>query len=383
MSTDCFHNPCKRHSPINKIYFPGQGKDTTYDVTGAPYAGRRTCLGTIYTTQLLWTPDYHLKGRKHYLHEVVCPGVRRRPVYFVQRTSGAKFLVVHLHGNMCDIGDMQPAAVEQAARWEAHVLLPEYPGYGVAPGISTVKDVEWAVMSSALYAMKDLGVPHDRIIIFGRSIGTGPAALLARTMTEMDMPPAALILQSPYTSLRDMGIKVAGRIAHVTLNRCRTKRNLPHVNAPVLILHADRDEVIPWQQGKLNADSRKGHKFVTELHTQRGCTHNEFSIVDDVCTPGATFIDKHVKLVEHKCITVNQATIPMYLRCPTEVIAARRRLGRVASQAKAVSEVSCMCGAMVGEAFCGCTFFIYKGLRDLFRSGCNRLNSNGHIKKTL
>merc|ERR1719491_1775231 len=136
-------------------------------------------------------------------------------------------------------------------------------------------------------------------------------------MTAMDIPPAALILQSPFTSLRDMGIEVAGSIAHVTLNRWRTRQTLPRIHAPVLILHADKDEVVPLQHGKLNAESRVGCNFVTSFHIQRGCTHNEFNFVADVCEPGAAFIRKHVKFVgEACCIDLNESTIPVYSIVP-------------------------------------------------------------------
>ena len=49
-----------------------------------------------------------------------------------------------------------------------------------------------------------LQIPADRIVILGRSIGTGPACYLAAELTKRGKPPAALVLHSPYTSIRDL-----------------------------------------------------------------------------------------------------------------------------------------------------------------------------------
>mmetsp|Transcript_98768 Transcript_98768/g.171157 ORF Transcript_98768/g.171157 Transcript_98768/m.171157 type:complete len:413 (-) Transcript_98768:120-1358(-) len=375
--TGTFHNPFKSWSPLNKIFFAGEGICHSYDEFGRPYTGTVNYRGQTFTSRLLWTPDYHIKGRTAMSQEVekgthtsMCGGkveqLRRRPVMFVQRHHGAKFVVIHMHGNGCDVGDMQPLALEQAYTWEAHVILPEYPGYAEAPGRSSVKDVEWAVMSAALFALTELQVPPSRIIVFGYSIGSGAACMLARSLCEMDMPPAALMLHAPYTSLRDMAVHFAGAIGNTTFNRFKTKRNLPYVTAPVLIFHGDRDEVIPFQMGINNFKSRERCPYPTEFFQQQGCTHNEYDPQRHIILPGLAFLRKHVipKMADRNVVTLQP--YPQEFNNPPEDIEEIKTANvsrDASSKAKTAANLGCMCGAFVIEMICGSVWLCWRGLK--------------------
>mmetsp|Transcript_104608 Transcript_104608/g.181736 ORF Transcript_104608/g.181736 Transcript_104608/m.181736 type:complete len:407 (+) Transcript_104608:90-1310(+) len=368
-----FHNPFKSWSPYNKIFFAGEGICHSYDEYGAPYAGRHQCLGQTFTSRLIWTPDYHLKGRTNLSQEVekgfhkkCCVGelveVRHRPIMFVKRDAGAKYLVIHMHGNGCDVGEMQPSAVEQAARWESHVILPEYPGYGEAPGRASVKDVEWAVMSAALFVLTELQVPPEKIIIFGYSIGSGAACLLARALCEMDKAPAALILHAPYTSLRAMAVHFAGPIGNTTFNRFKTRRNLPYVTAPVLICHGDRDEVIPYEMGLANFRARDGCGYHTEFFQQVGCTHGEYNPNQHLFLPGLNFLQKHVKgftTAEKLRLT----PYPQDYDKPPDDIKELHSIQKSNSRRKMAVTGSCMCAAIVVEMICGSVWLCWRGLK--------------------
>jgi hypothetical protein len=52
------------------------------------------------------------------------------------------------------------------------------------------------------YSIATLHWPPSRVILFGRSIGTGPATRLASELCEANRPPHLLILQSPYRSIK-------------------------------------------------------------------------------------------------------------------------------------------------------------------------------------
>jgi len=260
-----------------------------------------------------------------------------------------------LHANYVDAGDEVQNSIELADAWESHVLIPEYPGYCVAPGDASVQDVEWTVMSACFFAIYVLGVPHHRIILFGRSIGTGAASVLARTMSHRPPPlgpPAALILQSPYTSIREIGAEMGGAVgclAHILLNRFRTKQHLPHVEAPVLILHGDSDEVIPFQHGCNNVAARQSNPWATELFVQQGCTHSEFHHTSHVALPGKQFIQKY-------CLTNHPGLVNMNwaLSEPMKIIP--REAGRASREKSVPKQIGCVCCvtcALVGEALLG------------------------------
>lgn len=93
-------------------------------------------------------------------------------------------------------------------------LFLRYPGYGMAEGMATEDTVDAAVHAAIRLATETLGTPADRLVFYGRSVGTGPAAAAAARLSAGEFgPPAALVLQSPFTSIQDFARDKAGLLA--------------------------------------------------------------------------------------------------------------------------------------------------------------------------
>jgi acetyl esterase/lipase len=80
-----------------------------------------------------------------------------------------------------------------------HVLVPEYPGYGMAPGSPHEISVNHNIEAAYDFAVNALEWNPERIIFFGRSIGTGPAVQMAS-----QLECGGIVLVSPYTSVNHM-----------------------------------------------------------------------------------------------------------------------------------------------------------------------------------
>jgi hypothetical protein len=94
--------------------------------------------------------------------------------------------------------------------------------------------------------MTELGVPTDRIVAYGESLGSGQAVRLAA-----ERPVAAIVLEAPLTSTVDVAQSTyfwlpLGLLITDTYNN---ERNVRSVTAPVLILHGEQDAVIPVEMG--------------------------------------------------------------------------------------------------------------------------------------
>lgn len=216
--------------------------------------------------------------------------------------------------------------------------------------------------SAALFVLAELQVPPERIIVFGYSIGSGAACLLARALCEMDKPPAALILHAPYTSLRAMAVQVAGPIGNTTFNRFKTKRNLPYVTAPVLICHGDRDEVIPFWMGEECAKAREGCGYPTVFFTQPGCTHCEYNANQHLFSPGLDFLKEHVSGFTSAAYLRLAPYPQQYNKPPEDIKELHRRKCSVSRRQMAVAG-SCMCCAILVEAICGSFWLCWRGLK--------------------
>ena len=87
-----------------------------------------------------------------------------------------------------------------------HILSIEYPGYGIYKGSPSASQILSDAKKVFEYLTGCLKVDPKDILLFGRSIGTGPATELAAIKD-----PGALMLMSGYTSLREVVASIVGK----------------------------------------------------------------------------------------------------------------------------------------------------------------------------
>jgi len=148
------------------------------------------------------------------------------------------------------------------------VLIIDYRGYGESEGrpteVGTYRDAEAAWR----YLTETRGVSPGRIVVFGRSLGGAVAAwLAARTR------PAALIVESAFTSVPDLGQELYPWLPVRWLSRFDypTRRYVADVRAPVLVVHSRDDEIAPFHHGEAIFAAAPPPRTLLELEG----THNE------------------------------------------------------------------------------------------------------------
>jgi hypothetical protein len=99
-----------------------------------------------------------------------------------------------MHGNSEDIGMNAAFLQALAASVPAIVVAVEYPGFGPAPGSPTESSVNRAVRRAFDYVHNYHGVPASDIVLFGRSIGGGPAVELAASLEEEGINVRGLVM---------------------------------------------------------------------------------------------------------------------------------------------------------------------------------------------
>lgn len=128
------------------------------------------------------------------------------------------------------------------------------------------------------------------IISFGRSIGTGIASHLAK-----NRPVNCLILQSPYTKIKDVAKEKLPCVLRCFVCCIPEKVNfnnevcLKQIETPVLMIHGKRDEVIDCENSlKLFRYARTTQK---KLELVEMMTHNNYSLTQDIIDPIRKFIE--------------------------------------------------------------------------------------------
>lgn len=154
----------------------------------------------------------------------------------------------------------------------ASVFMIDYRGYGRSSGVPSEAGVYDDARGALAYLRRRPDLQADRIVYFGQSLGSAVAIELAT-----HAPPRALILETPFTSVRAMASALMplpiGFLlpnAFDNLGRIRTLR------MPKLFIHGDADEIVPYVQGReLYAAAPAPKAFATI----RGAQHNDIYLV--------------------------------------------------------------------------------------------------------
>jgi fermentation-respiration switch protein FrsA (DUF1100 family) len=105
------------------------------------------------------------------------------------------------------------------------------------------------------------------VLYLGVSLGAAVATRLA-----IEEPPAALILESPFASVQAMANATVPGAGWLFRTRYDTLGTIGRVRAPVLVLHGDADQVVPYRQGRAVFDAVSEPKV---LATIPGAHHND------------------------------------------------------------------------------------------------------------
>jgi fermentation-respiration switch protein FrsA (DUF1100 family) len=163
--------------------------------------------------------------------------------------------VMFFHGN-AELIDHNLELAEAYRERGVATLLVEYRGYGRSGGSPLQKDI---VADSAKFydwlATKP-GVDPGRIMLHGRSLGSGVAAQVAAAR-----PGAALILESPFVSVASFA-RQYGAPPFLVRNPYRTDKVLPTLTCPILILHSRQDEIVPFSHGEKLQTLAPGSRLV-------------------------------------------------------------------------------------------------------------------------
>lgn len=154
--------------------------------------------------------------------------------------------ILFSHGNGGNISHrLESIAIFNRLRM--NVLIYDYRGYGKSAGVSSEEGTYDDVRAVWGYLVKAREISPDDIILFGRSLG---AAVASRLSTEIS--PRALILESPLSSIPDMGARLYPFLPVRLLARFdyNTAKHVEDVSCPTLVIHSREDEIAPFSGGR-------------------------------------------------------------------------------------------------------------------------------------
>ncbi len=191
-------------------------------------------------------------------------GKRISAVYLPNVSS--RYTLLFTHGNAEDLGDDLPW-LEQLRAHGFAVFAIDYHGYGTSEGTPSEKALYMDEDAAYDYLTNTLHVAPANILVLGRSVGAAPAVDLASRR-----PVGGLIVRSGFVS----AFRVLTRIPLVPWDKFRNRDKIRRVHCPVLIIHGDRDSVIPFWHGRALYDAApEPKKFIAVP----GADHNDLEFV--------------------------------------------------------------------------------------------------------
>lgn len=161
--------------------------------------------------------------------------------------EGAATTIVVSHGNAEDLGMIHKWAFDFARQLKVNVIAYDYEGYGHSQGTPSEQGCYEDIDAVLDYLIDERGASYDRIVLFGRSIGSGPTCYACERLSKAGTPPAGVILQAPLLSTLRIALDVRFTLPCDMFDNISRVR---HFRAPTLVIHGTRDEIVPFWHGE-------------------------------------------------------------------------------------------------------------------------------------
>ena len=165
-------------------------------------------------------------------------------------TSASRPWAIFFHGNAGMVGSRSSVARYELLRDAGfNVVAPEYRGYGAAisSGSASEDGVHADARAALAYLTDSLRVPSRRVVVYGWSLGSGPAARLS---AEFDL--GAVVTEGGFTSLPDVGAELYPwvPVRMIMRNRFDNIGLARRIQEPWIVFHGRRDSEIPFAHGE-------------------------------------------------------------------------------------------------------------------------------------
>ncbi len=149
-------------------------------------------------------------------------------------------VVLYSHGNGEDLGMIRDQ-LRELTQFGCNFISYDYPGYGLSEGTPSEDGCNHAIQYLYEHLIAKMNIDPKRIVLWGRSLGTGPSCFLASNVKG-----AGLLLETPFLS----AFRTITEIPVLPWDRFRNIDLASSVQCPSLIIHGSLDEVIPFRQGR-------------------------------------------------------------------------------------------------------------------------------------
>ena len=164
----------------------------------------------------------------------------------------ARHTLFYFHGNAEDLGDCFPM-MEMMREKGYSVFSFDYRGYGTTPGVAKEANVYADAASALEYLIAIEEIDVGSVILYGKSVGSGPAVELG---TRYQV--GGVILEGGFIS----AFQVVTYFPLIPFDPFKNLKKIDKIGCPLLIIHAERDRIVPFRHAEKLYREAKEPKFL-------------------------------------------------------------------------------------------------------------------------
>jgi len=281
-----------------------------------------------------------LRFLRHVLHRSSCIILSCQAIFIPH--PHAEWTIIFSHANSEDLGFVHEWANELCYHVGVNVCIYDYTGYGLSSGSPSEEACYADVEAVWDFLTIRLRIPENRIVAYGRSLGSGPSVEIA-----IRKPIRAVILQSAFVSIYRVALGTESR--SLSGDMFRNIEKVSQLTCPVLVIHGTKDQLVPFSHGEALYNAareraeplwiQEGAHNNLEIYwkttlTRRLCTFlHSLEINDGVHDPMLGQCDIHdpldpLHVISNQCEIDNMRTNQQGQVMMKDEIAAARKLGR-------------------------------------------------------
>ncbi|MDZ4860370.1 MAG: alpha/beta hydrolase [Candidatus Hydrogenedentes bacterium] len=211
-----------------------------------------------YQAQLVFNPGHAATPTPEdhgWTFEDVWLDVRWRETHaWYIRGENSRGVALYSHGNGGSIADcLEDIAVYRSLGFDLFVY--DYGGYGLSTGQPSEYRCYADIRAAWKYLTESQGYTPDRIVLVGRSLGTGPACELSATVR-----PAAVVLESSFYSIAKSAEEEFPNnpLRYLLWHKFDNAAKVKDFSAPTLFVHGEEDDANPIEHAELLFDATAG-----------------------------------------------------------------------------------------------------------------------------
>ena len=164
--------------------------------------------------------------------------------------------ILYLHGNAGSLED-RIYKINYFNNMNINFLLLAWRGFSGNEGKPTEQGLYQDARSAVKWLINE-GAIEENIVIYGESLGTGVATEIAQNKNF-----AGVILESPFTSMIDLGKKhyPIFPIKLLLKDKYESEKKIKNLKSPLLVMHGKKDKIVPFYMGEKIFDMANNPKF--------------------------------------------------------------------------------------------------------------------------